>query len=181
MKRQILNYSKYDIYDDGRIWSHRKGRFLKPGISFIYNPYAKVLLLGDNGAYKTWGVHQLVLMAFVGSPPSGMECHHKDHNKLNNHISNLEYVTHSENILRSYSETDRESYWKGKEREKHSLETIRKMAMAKEKPVIARRGDKEVEFRSIEAVVGHFGTYRGKVYRCMKHGRDLGGWNISFK
>jgi hypothetical protein len=37
---------------------------------------------------------------FVGEIPKGQEIHHKDHNKLNNSLDNLELVTHRENILK---------------------------------------------------------------------------------
>lgn len=49
-------------------------------------------------------VHRLVARVFLGSPPSQCQrfVNHKDRNKSNNHISNLEYVTQSENILHSY-------------------------------------------------------------------------------
>jgi len=37
--------------------------------------------------------HSLVAHEFIGPKPKGHECNHKDGNKLNNHISNLEYLT----------------------------------------------------------------------------------------
>lgn len=46
---------------------------------------------------KNYRVHRLVLAAFVGPCPEGKECSHKDGNKLNNHVSNLEWATRLEN------------------------------------------------------------------------------------
>lgn len=43
-------------------------------------------------------VHVLVALAFLGVPPENMEINHKDENKANNAISNLEYITHRDNI-----------------------------------------------------------------------------------
>lgn len=43
-------------------------------------------------------VHSLVLTAFVGPKPEGMECCHRDGNPLNNHIDNLRWGTHSDNM-----------------------------------------------------------------------------------
>lgn len=43
-------------------------------------------------------VHQLVAAAFIGPCPDGFEINHKDGNRQNNAPSNLEYVTHSENM-----------------------------------------------------------------------------------
>ena len=46
---------------------------------------------------KTFFVHRMVALAFLGVCPPGIVVNHKDLNKLNNRISNLEYVTESRN------------------------------------------------------------------------------------
>lgn len=43
-------------------------------------------------------VHGLVLAAFVGPRPEGMECCHNDGNPANNHVSNLRWDTHAANL-----------------------------------------------------------------------------------
>jgi hypothetical protein len=47
-------------------------------------------------------VHRLVMLAFVGPCPAGLEVNHKNGKKDDNRLSNLEYVTGSENVLHSY-------------------------------------------------------------------------------
>lgn len=54
------------------------------------------------GRRKTRPVHQLVLEAFVGPMPIGYEVNHKDGNKNNNKVSNLEYVTHVANLQHAH-------------------------------------------------------------------------------
>lgn len=50
-------------------------------------------------------VHTLVLITFIGLPPSPKhECNHKNGNGFDNHVDNLEWVTHSENLKHYYSE-----------------------------------------------------------------------------
>ncbi len=44
------------------------------------------------------GVAHIVLLAFRGPKPSGYQANHRDGNKSNNHLSNLEYMTPSHNI-----------------------------------------------------------------------------------
>ncbi len=60
--------------------------------------YLTIVLCKD-GRMMYRGVHQLVMNAFIGMPPDGMQVNHKDGNKSNNHLGNLEYVTRSENHL----------------------------------------------------------------------------------
>ena len=43
-------------------------------------------------------IHVLVSESFLGKKPEGLEINHKDGNKLNNHINNLEYTTRQENM-----------------------------------------------------------------------------------
>lgn len=49
-------------------------------------------------------VHSLVAEAFIGDRPPSAVINHKDGNKLNNYVENLEYVSQSENMAHSYRE-----------------------------------------------------------------------------
>lgn len=51
-----------------------------------------------NGVQKVCRVHRLVMLAFESECPAGMVVNHKNGNKLDNRLINLEYVTYSENI-----------------------------------------------------------------------------------
>src|SRR5262249_41019236 len=51
--------------------------------------------LSVDGRHKTWRVHQLMAIAFYGQTP--LHLNHKDGNKPNNCITNLEYTTPAEN------------------------------------------------------------------------------------
>ncbi len=48
-------------------------------------------------------VHHLVMLAFIGERPIGFDINHKDGDKTNNHLSNLEYCTRSKNIQHAFS------------------------------------------------------------------------------
>ena len=51
-----------------------------------------------NNEPKWFQVHRLVLLAFVGPCPEGMECRHLDGNHMNNWLGNLEWGTHTQNM-----------------------------------------------------------------------------------
>ena len=80
---------------DGRTW---KGRKLKGG--YFSNGYRFIMCRKD-GKYFNFSVHRMVAMAFIPNPENYQMVNHKDGNKKNNHVSNLEWVSGSENQCHS--------------------------------------------------------------------------------
>ena len=74
--------------------THWKGIVLKPG---EYSNGYKFVCLRKDGFTKNKMIHRLVAQAFIPNP-NGYKCvNHKDGDKANNKLSNLEWITHSEN------------------------------------------------------------------------------------
>lgn len=93
MWKQIPAYNFYDISDDGEVFSRHSNKVLK---QFIHTRYKAVgLYPGGKHHY----VHQLVLLAFVGPCPDGMEVCHNNGNSHDNRLINLRYDTRSANTL----------------------------------------------------------------------------------
>lgn len=90
---------KFDYYvtDDGRVWSERTQKYLSP--QYDKNGYVKIQMRSTDDKSHRYSVHRLVLENF--KPVEGMEklqVNHKDGNKLNNKLNNLEWTTCEENI-----------------------------------------------------------------------------------
>lgn len=64
----------------------------------------RVVVLCKDGNEKMKNVHQLVAQAFISNPENKPCINHKDFNRLNNHIENLEWCTYAENNLHSVDE-----------------------------------------------------------------------------
>lgn len=75
--------------------------------------YLRVALL-KHGISKSYAVHRLVCMAFLDNPESKRTVNHIDGNKQNNILSNLEWMTHSENHKHSYDNLGRKTHMEGK-------------------------------------------------------------------
>jgi hypothetical protein len=60
--------------------------------------------LYKRGKRKTCRVHHLVARAFLDNPNNCTEINHKDKNKANNHVNNLEWCTHEQNIHAKYGD-----------------------------------------------------------------------------
>ena len=91
------DFTKYKIYDDGRIWSYNAKRFLKPGKR--KDGYQQVNLFDNEGKKKTYLLHRVVWEAVTGAPiPKGYEINHISEVKTSNMISNLELMSHKQNV-----------------------------------------------------------------------------------
>jgi len=98
-EKPIIGYSSYFATADGNVYSIRRGvrRVLKPLVN--QNGYARVFLYdGKAATRKRFNLHRLIYEAFNGPIECGLEINHKDGNKLNNSISNLEACTRIENM-----------------------------------------------------------------------------------
>lgn len=85
----------YLIYDDGRVWSIRSQRFLKPAKNS--KGYLRVHLCVHN-THKIVTIHRLVAKAFIPNPNNFPQINHIDENKTNNNVANLEWCTTEYNI-----------------------------------------------------------------------------------
>lgn len=92
---QAEGFSKYLISTDGQVYSLKSDRLLPQGIT--HGGYKQVDVFNDDGIKKHMRVHRLVYMAHVGVIPQGMQINHKDEDKTNNSIDNLELMTNKEN------------------------------------------------------------------------------------
>lgn len=103
MEFRYVNYSGIHFYVS------------KIGTVFVYkphsckyelsNPYLNAdgypVVSGCNtitGQYRSVAVHRLVAMAFIPNPECKPEINHKDFNRENFNVDNLEWVTHIENV-----------------------------------------------------------------------------------
>lgn len=93
----------YEVSNLGRVKStHRASKILKYGFSGGrgINRYPTVNLR-KYGHAKNGLIHRLVAIAFLDNPKNKREVNHKDGNKLNNHVDNLEWCTRKENCAHS--------------------------------------------------------------------------------
>jgi hypothetical protein len=67
-----------------------------------FNTSYKRVGLSHKGKKKLYPVHRLVATAFIPNPENKRTVNHKDGNKLNNTIDNLEWATDAENIQHAY-------------------------------------------------------------------------------
>jgi HNH endonuclease/NUMOD1 domain len=101
--RSLEQYPDHTFSSEGRVYSQMYERCLTnlP----CEDGYVRVNLRDRANHKKQKRVHVLIVQAFLGDAPEGMErpvVNHKDGNKANNRISNLEWISFSGNIQAAY-------------------------------------------------------------------------------
>lgn len=97
--RDVVGFENYQVSNMGRIYSKFTNKYRKPVLH--KSGYYHIALQAKDGAKRFKMIHCLVMAAFVGPVPDGMEVDHVNCDKADNRLINLEYVTPNENIRRA--------------------------------------------------------------------------------
>ncbi len=113
--KDVEGYENYQISTLGRV--RRKAKMFKVGIKNVSKIFKKEMILkpikltkgylgavlyDDKSIGKTYKIHRLVAKAFIPNPNNLPQVNHKDGNKENNCINNLEWCSNKENMEHSY-------------------------------------------------------------------------------
>ena len=92
---------RYTISNLGIVRSRLTNKIMKPNITKF--GYARVnLRKAKSREYKSYFIHRLVAMHFLDNPNNLPEVNHKDCNRLNNIVTNLEWISKEDNIRHSF-------------------------------------------------------------------------------
>lgn len=139
---------KYAVSEKGNVINVRSGRTLH---TVMQNGYVRVQL-SINGVRRNYPVHRLVARAFIPNPENKPYVNHKDGNKQNNCVENLEWVTAREN-------------------DNHARATGLKEQC---KPIKAVSVDDKdtMTFESLSECARYFGTNTGSIHRVLSGKRS---------
>ena len=94
--KDVVGYEDlYRVSNYGQVWSNRRQRLLKQEKNRLGY---MIVFLSSNNKRKAFCVHRLVAIAFIPNPNSYREINHKDENKGNNYVDNLEWCTRTYNV-----------------------------------------------------------------------------------
>lgn len=128
-----------------------KGRMLKPCKSDKYGHM--VIHIGYDGKKENVFVHKMVLLAFVGDCPKGMECCHNNGEASDNRLENLRWDTHLSN------NQDRKKHGTYSYGENHPMAKLTQNQVDK-----IRSSDK-----SIKEISEEFGIGKSQAHRIKKN------------
>tara|TARA_R100001463_G_scaffold486_3_gene2181 strand:- start:157 stop:633 length:477 start_codon:yes stop_codon:yes gene_type:complete len=87
--------SKYLIYPNGKVWSKYKHKFLTPDLT--RTGYLQLRIVVD-GKQRCYLLHRLLAIHYIPNPKNYPCVNHKDCNRTNNNLENLEWCSKMYNI-----------------------------------------------------------------------------------
>lgn len=93
--KPITDFENYFVSNLGNLKNNITGKILRQNIK---DGYANIVIKNNN-IKKCFKVHRLVAIAFIENPENKSDVNHKDKNKINNYVSNLEWMTRKENNI----------------------------------------------------------------------------------
>ena len=96
-KRDYVYKAKFDKYGTYTNAYEQEAKTKPIKATRVGNGYLKYSLWYEGKSFQS-PAHRIVYEAFNGPIPEGMEIHHIDGDKQNNHISNLQMVSREENL-----------------------------------------------------------------------------------
>jgi len=98
--KQIKDFEDYLIFSSGKVFSLKSNKYLKPCIDSSGYYY---IVLRNNKKHYNKSIARLTAQAFIPNLDNKPQINHKDGNKINNDVLNLEWMTHAENIQHAYN------------------------------------------------------------------------------
>lgn len=131
----------------------RKGKTLSPKV--MPNGYA---LVNMGAKTKAELIHRLVAKAFIPGDFS-LQVNHKNGNRNDNRVENLEWLSCSDNHKHSYADLPRKKH-------------------AKTAPVVLIKGSEKLEFESEISAAQHLGVVAGSVHSAVMRGHLCRGYEV---
>jgi hypothetical protein len=92
---------RYEVSTEGRVRSYLRGKPKLLALTHDPRGYIPLNLVGD-GFHKRYWLHRLVAETFIPNPSGRKEINHKNGIKSDCRVTNLEWVSRSQNIRHAY-------------------------------------------------------------------------------
>lgn len=149
---RVVDYTYDQPLRNGKVIKvFKKGRVVKQLQNSVAGGYMQATFTyTEDGVRSVWAVkpHRCVALAFIPNPKNLREVNHKDSDKLNNCVENLEWVTRSENMKHNYASGYRKVH-------------------CKKLPIVGFNGTESIEFDSLLSAHKSGRFQMASIQRCL--------------
>lgn len=124
-----LGFEDYIVTSAGEVWSVKSKQYLKP---MDNRRGYKYVTLWKDGVRHNQYIHRLVAQAFIPNPKGYPQVNHKDEDKSNNSVGNLEWCT---NLYNHNYGTMRRRMVETRSRNKEWIRNVRRAGKNRRKPI----------------------------------------------
>lgn len=167
--KKIKGFENYEVSDEGKVRNITTGFVLKQEDN---RGYLRVVLY-INGKKTHKKIHRLVAEAFIPNPDNKPQVNHRDEDKKNNSVRNLEWVTAKEN---SNYGTRTQRMKNNPEWKKSNAEHLQRLHESNSKPIIVIYRDNTYEkYPSAAMAAQDLGLWRAHIVQVLKGQRKTTG------
>lgn len=160
--KNINGFKRYLIDENGNVYDIKRDKSVCKWIDTV--GYYQCNLRDDNNKKYYKRVHRLVAQSYIPNPNNFPQVNHKDGNKLNNNVENLEWTTNSQNVQHGYDN----NLYKFKSRS-HEIK------------VISKNDNSVKHYPSIRNMCEDLKINRKTVTMILKGEKDTNNYNYSFE
>jgi len=170
----FMNFGNYyEVSNLGNVRSLHSKNYHNIVASYANNTTGYMAVgLNADGFHKTVTVHRLVALAFIPQVEGKLYVNHKDENKHNNRVDNLEWCTQKYNV----------NY--GTARQRGSVSALNNDT-DKKVPVVLTKGDVTQEFKSLRTASRFLGVTHSTLALRLDNPETMGnvikGWTVAYK
>lgn len=168
----INDFPNYKLNQFGQVMNVVTGKLKKNTLGA--NGYYVTVLYNESKA-KTVAIHRLLALHFIDNPNNYPIVNHKDGNKQNIDLENLEWSTYSENNQHAYDTGLKKMTPQMMEhaRKLHQSSILKNPHGANSKAVIAVKGEIVIPFPSVEVAAKTLGMHRCSIDRVLNGKRKI--------
>lgn len=173
----------YEVDECGRVFSSKSGKQKKQTLT---DKGYKTVSLYKDGKYKNMKVHRAVAMAFIDNPNNYPVVNHKDEDKTNNFVENLEWCTQRDNLVYGTARNRASEKLRGRERPESFRAVMREKIKAYQnsskgngKPVVCL--ETGVKYTSICDAASKLGISEGTIRQSCKRNTVKGRNGMTFR
>lgn len=181
-RESLIDFSRYNFYEDGRIWSKCSEKWIDGNIGT--KKYLQVWLKCIDGKKRYFLKHRAIAYYFIPNPDNKPTINHKNHIRTDNRVNNLEWATYPEQCDEIQKEKHSQSLRQSKKAIKSSINNFKKASEMNKKTIYKYTLDGKLVgvYKSVKDAGESVGAFPQNISSCCRGKcKQIKGYKWSFK